>query len=299
MVRFCSAINCKVKDIAVNKAKGISFHVFPKDPMRRKAWALATRREGAKKGWPWIPPKHACLCSNHFLEKDYEVQQATRRLREDVVPSVFEFERPAIKSKDKDPIIISTRSCKNAAELPTSNLLHGITQTNKNTTEPQTSNVLIPMTIVPTENDKHTIDRSTTNISGPIILYARNSEKTTEPSASDLSAQPYAAQEDEVQFLKNKLKTTKVMYEEGVKKLGMAQNEILEQNEMICELLNDWVSLKKKDENKLLKRKLEKTEAKYEEVCKNLRTAQMEISEQNQMIHELLNVNGSESIKYD
>ena len=52
--------------------------------MRRK-WAIAMRRvEG------WIPEDWDVVCSDHFKPEDFDKTGQTIRLREGVVPSIFE-----------------------------------------------------------------------------------------------------------------------------------------------------------------------------------------------------------------
>ncbi len=47
-------------------------HIFPVDKERRKAWALALKREdGKNKGKAWIPGQHHVVCKEHFLPSDY------------------------------------------------------------------------------------------------------------------------------------------------------------------------------------------------------------------------------------
>ncbi|XP_063174267.1 DNA transposase THAP9 [Candoia aspera] len=95
MPKACSAINCPNRDTRQNRAKGLSFHSFPKDHELRKKWMLAVNRvePGTKK--LWIPGSGACLCSQHFSQEEFEIYGGQKRLKIGVIPSVFSFKQPA------------------------------------------------------------------------------------------------------------------------------------------------------------------------------------------------------------
>ena len=62
MVNSCSAYGCT--NIFV-KGGSKSFHKFPlKNPVLCKKWIVAVKREN------FIPSKHLCICSDHFLPTD-------------------------------------------------------------------------------------------------------------------------------------------------------------------------------------------------------------------------------------
>lgn len=51
--------------------KGLSFFTFPKDPTLQQKWIAQMRRKN------FIPKSHTVLCSEHFVEEDFEIH--TRR----------------------------------------------------------------------------------------------------------------------------------------------------------------------------------------------------------------------------
>uniref|UniRef100_G1KBN5 THAP-type domain-containing protein n=1 Tax=Anolis carolinensis TaxID=28377 RepID=G1KBN5_ANOCA len=91
MPKACSAINCPNRDTRENRAKGLSFHSFPKAHELRKKWMLAVNRiePGSRK--LWIPGSGACICSEHFNQEEFEVYGGQKRLKAGVIPSVFSF----------------------------------------------------------------------------------------------------------------------------------------------------------------------------------------------------------------
>ncbi|XP_043546681.1 THAP domain-containing protein 2-like isoform X2 [Chiloscyllium plagiosum] len=58
---------------------------FPSNPWRRTEWIRLVRRENFK------PSKHTFLCSKHFEQTCFDRTGQTRRLREDAVPTIFDF----------------------------------------------------------------------------------------------------------------------------------------------------------------------------------------------------------------
>ncbi|XP_078393033.1 THAP domain-containing protein 2-like isoform X2 [Cetorhinus maximus] len=58
---------------------------FPSNPRRRTEWIRLVRRENFK------PSKHTFLCSKHFEQTCFDRTGQTRRLREDAVPTIFDF----------------------------------------------------------------------------------------------------------------------------------------------------------------------------------------------------------------
>ncbi|XP_061466907.1 LOW QUALITY PROTEIN: DNA transposase THAP9 [Rhineura floridana] len=94
MPKACSAVNCPNRDTRENRAKGLSFHSFPKAHELRKKWMLAVNRiePGSRK--LWIPGSGACLCSEHFSQDEFEMYGGQKRLKAGVIPSVFSFKEP-------------------------------------------------------------------------------------------------------------------------------------------------------------------------------------------------------------
>ena len=69
-------------------------------PSLLSRWVQAVRREN------FYPNKRTVLCSKHFQSVDFIPNQTVKRLREDVVPSVFTFRvtpkrRPAPKDRSE------------------------------------------------------------------------------------------------------------------------------------------------------------------------------------------------------
>ncbi|XP_044292842.1 DNA transposase THAP9 isoform X3 [Varanus komodoensis] len=94
MPKACSAINCPNRDTRENRAKGLSFHSFPKAHELRKKWILAVNRIEPSSRKLWIPGSGACLCSEHFSQEEFEIYGGQKRLKAGVIPSVFSFKEP-------------------------------------------------------------------------------------------------------------------------------------------------------------------------------------------------------------
>ncbi|KAH6929477.1 hypothetical protein HPB50_000345 [Hyalomma asiaticum] len=71
----------------------VSFFAFPKDPLLKKRWLVAIKRDEGKL---FAVTKHTKVCSTHFASDDYlpNVVGGRRYLRVDAVPSVFAFGKP-------------------------------------------------------------------------------------------------------------------------------------------------------------------------------------------------------------
>ncbi|KAJ8359657.1 hypothetical protein SKAU_G00161820 [Synaphobranchus kaupii] len=83
MPQTCAAFGCTNRRIKQTKDRGITFHKFPKDPDRRRAWVVAVRRKDFE------PIDTTVLCSCHFEADDFDRTGQNIRLREFAVPSVF------------------------------------------------------------------------------------------------------------------------------------------------------------------------------------------------------------------
>ncbi|XP_015212297.1 THAP domain-containing protein 2 [Lepisosteus oculatus] len=82
MPTSCAAYGCtniRTKDC------GVSFHRFPLNKERRTAWIRHVRRAD------FIPSLYTFLCSNHFEASCFDRTGQTVRLREDAVPTIFDF----------------------------------------------------------------------------------------------------------------------------------------------------------------------------------------------------------------
>ncbi|XP_026120543.1 THAP domain-containing protein 6-like [Carassius auratus] len=85
MLEHCAAFLCSNRRSITNRARGITFHKFPKDKDVRKKWEVALRREG------FHASDTTVLCSNHFKNYDFERTGQIVRLQDGVIPSVFSF----------------------------------------------------------------------------------------------------------------------------------------------------------------------------------------------------------------
>ncbi|KAL1415409.1 hypothetical protein MTO96_006833 [Rhipicephalus appendiculatus] len=78
----------------------VSFFAFPKDPLLKKRWLVAIKRDEGKL---FAVTKHTKVCSTHFANDDYlpNVVGGRRYLRVDAVPSVFAFRKPQRPARRK------------------------------------------------------------------------------------------------------------------------------------------------------------------------------------------------------
>ena len=85
MTKYCCVPGCK-------ETGGFQ---FPRDPVMRKKWQVAIRREAASKKL-WKPTDHSIVCQRHFVESDFK-KSNLERLRKDLIPgaipTVFDFIR--------------------------------------------------------------------------------------------------------------------------------------------------------------------------------------------------------------
>ncbi|XP_061836696.1 THAP domain-containing protein 1 [Nerophis lumbriciformis] len=83
MVQTCSAYGCKNR---YHKDKDISFHKFPlARPDICGKWVSAMRRNNFK------PTKYSNICSQHFTKDCFKRECNNRVLKENAVPSLFNF----------------------------------------------------------------------------------------------------------------------------------------------------------------------------------------------------------------
>ncbi|KAJ8404788.1 hypothetical protein AAFF_G00331750 [Aldrovandia affinis] len=108
MPQSCAAFGCTNRRNHRSKARGITFHRFPKDPGTRRAWAIAVRLNNFE------PNDTTVLCSCHFNPEDFDRTGQNIRLKECVIPSVFTSFPDHLKKVPKKPR--STRTSMKAAE---------------------------------------------------------------------------------------------------------------------------------------------------------------------------------------
>jgi hypothetical protein len=86
MVHYCSVPLC-------NSVGGFR---FPRDKELKKKWQIVIKRSDKNKKL-WQPKEHDVVCEHHFTSEDFKEKNSAgfplkmKRLKEDVVPSVFEF----------------------------------------------------------------------------------------------------------------------------------------------------------------------------------------------------------------
>ncbi|XP_021169888.2 THAP domain-containing protein 6 [Fundulus heteroclitus] len=79
----CVALFCSTRRNADTKARGITFHKCPKDQHMRKKWEDSTRTK------EFTASNNFVLCSEHFKKEDFDRTGLTVRLKDGVVPSIF------------------------------------------------------------------------------------------------------------------------------------------------------------------------------------------------------------------
>ncbi|KAH6934493.1 hypothetical protein HPB50_024719 [Hyalomma asiaticum] len=84
----------------MRRPPSVSFFAFPKDPLLKKRWLVAVKRDEGKL---FAVTKHTKVCSTHFASDDYlpNVVGGRRYLRVDAVPSVFAFGKPQRPARRK------------------------------------------------------------------------------------------------------------------------------------------------------------------------------------------------------
>ncbi|XP_030230759.1 THAP domain-containing protein 6 [Gadus morhua] len=85
MPGWCSAYSCSNQRTVDNRNRGITFHKFPKDKDVRKKWEVALRREG------FTASDYSVVCSQHFKQAEFDRTGQIVRLRDGVIPSLFNF----------------------------------------------------------------------------------------------------------------------------------------------------------------------------------------------------------------
>uniref|UniRef100_A0A3Q4GLI9 THAP domain-containing protein 6-like n=1 Tax=Neolamprologus brichardi TaxID=32507 RepID=A0A3Q4GLI9_NEOBR len=109
MPDFCAALGCSNQRNANTKQRGITFHRFPKDKVKRQLWKRALKRRDFE------PNDRSVVCSCHFKAEDFDRTGQTTRIREGVIPSVFLFTRHLGKEHTATR---TSRTSQKAAEEP-------------------------------------------------------------------------------------------------------------------------------------------------------------------------------------
>jgi len=94
----CSAVDC-----ANSTANGFKLYRFPKQPSRRKEWAIKVKRD------QWVPNDHTKLCEVHFEEDQFNTKaDGSKKLKPTAVPTIFNHrprgtKRKAPRWKNEEP----------------------------------------------------------------------------------------------------------------------------------------------------------------------------------------------------
>nr|XP_061836763.1 THAP domain-containing protein 2-like isoform X3 [Nerophis lumbriciformis] len=104
MPAHCAAYGCKVRRTAESKKLGITFHRFPKDDDVRRRWEVAVRRKS------FAAKEQTVLCSKHFNPEDFDKTGGLCRIRQGVIPSVFNFSLLCETPKAKRSTITSKKA---------------------------------------------------------------------------------------------------------------------------------------------------------------------------------------------
>ena len=90
-----SIIGCKTGYGNKKLPPGVSNHVFPKDPERRRRWIKAIPRDN------WTPSTKSVICSLHFADSDFKTERTDsnerrklgelkcKRLKIDAIPRIL------------------------------------------------------------------------------------------------------------------------------------------------------------------------------------------------------------------
>uniref|UniRef100_A0A8P4G7W2 THAP-type domain-containing protein n=1 Tax=Dicentrarchus labrax TaxID=13489 RepID=A0A8P4G7W2_DICLA len=85
MPDFCAAYGWSNRCSLKTRARGITFHLFPKTGKMRRQWELALRRDG------FVASDRTLLRSKHFRSEDFDRTGRNVRLKDGVVPTIFNF----------------------------------------------------------------------------------------------------------------------------------------------------------------------------------------------------------------
>ncbi|XP_061522060.1 2-oxo-4-hydroxy-4-carboxy-5-ureidoimidazoline decarboxylase [Phycodurus eques] len=109
MPHSCSVLTCGNRFTVESRARGITFHRFPKNEVMRRKWERAVRRKG------FSASSSSMLCSEHFRPEDFDRTGQTVRLRDGTVP-VSCFKAPAKKGSLKPAATRMSRTSTKARE---------------------------------------------------------------------------------------------------------------------------------------------------------------------------------------
>ncbi|KAM3926482.1 DNA transposase THAP9 [Leptodactylus fuscus] len=104
----CAASGCKSRYTLEAREKGITFHRFPRsNPALLDKWCRAMKR-ATSTGELWMPSRYQRLCSLHFQQSCFDTTGQTKRLRDDVIPSIFNFPEDTQKAEVSENKILET-----------------------------------------------------------------------------------------------------------------------------------------------------------------------------------------------
>ena len=96
MGKSCCAPGCENR---WSKRFGLSFYLFPADPVKRARWVAAVSRKN------WEHTEYSWLCSVHFVSGS----KSNDKLSPDYVPSIFSHTKSPIKRKAEQNLHAYTR----------------------------------------------------------------------------------------------------------------------------------------------------------------------------------------------
>ncbi|XP_040269134.1 DNA transposase THAP9 isoform X1 [Bufo bufo] len=104
----CAASGCKSRYTLEAREKGITFHRFPRsNPALLDKWCRAMKR-ATSTGELWMPSRYQRLCSLHFQQSCFDTTGQTKRLRDDVIPSIFNFPEDPQRTEVSENKVLET-----------------------------------------------------------------------------------------------------------------------------------------------------------------------------------------------
>ncbi|XP_039286908.1 THAP domain-containing protein 1-like isoform X1 [Nilaparvata lugens] len=85
----CCVLGCEAVKTDIDHGSGLRFFAFPEERTVKNRWIEAIQRKD------FDPNVHKAVCSQHFVESDYVIQQGSdeKRLKVRAVPSIFPLQR--------------------------------------------------------------------------------------------------------------------------------------------------------------------------------------------------------------